>query len=258
MGGSRSIAPSDEVGGTEEGDVPARVGQRTPDRRVLVVDPHLFVAGVVVAALSQLGFSARLLAPVTAGRARELLDWRPALALLDVDSIDRATCLSIASVFSDANVRVAAMGRGTEARVLPEYVSAGMSIILDKRLPLTQLLPVIAKSAEGDAALDEEEKQRLLESFASEARSPTRVPVLFDVLTQREKAILAALLDGRGAEDIARRNYVSVSTVRSQIKSVLQKLGVNSQLAATSLAWRSGWRFTDSAAPSPLSRRAGA
>ncbi len=34
---------------------------------------------------------------------------------------------------------------------------------------------------------------------------------------------------------------VSEATVRSQIRSVLTKLGVNSQLEAVALAWRMGW-----------------
>jgi len=34
---------------------------------------------------------------------------------------------------------------------------------------------------------------------------------------------------------------VSLTTVRSQIRSVLMKLGVNSQLAAVALARRQGW-----------------
>jgi DNA-binding CsgD family transcriptional regulator len=34
---------------------------------------------------------------------------------------------------------------------------------------------------------------------------------------------------------------VSISTVRSQIKSILQKLGVNSQLAAVAMARQAGW-----------------
>jgi hypothetical protein len=48
-------------------------------------------------------------------------------------------------------------------------------------------------------------------------------------------------MDGHAPEAIARRSSVSVLTVRSQIKAILQKLGVNSQLAAVSVAQRAGW-----------------
>ena len=48
-------------------------------------------------------------------------------------------------------------------------------------------------------------------------------------------------MDGRSAETIAVNCDVSISTVRSQIKSILQKLGVNSQLAAVALAQEAEW-----------------
>ncbi len=63
----------------------------------------------------------------------------------------------------------------------------------------------------------------------------------FAVLTDREKVVLAELIEGHCAEEIANAAYVSISTVRSQIKAILQKLGVNSQLAAVAQARRAGW-----------------
>jgi DNA-binding NarL/FixJ family response regulator len=46
---------------------------------------------------------------------------------------------------------------------------------------------------------------------------------------------------GESVTEISREAYVSVPTVRSQIRSILVKLGVSSQLAAVVLAYRSGW-----------------
>jgi DNA-binding NarL/FixJ family response regulator len=64
---------------------------------------------------------------------------------------------------------------------------------------------------------------------------------LFARLTEREQVVLSELIEGHCAEDIAKAAFVSISTVRSQIKSILQKLGVNSQLAAVAMARRAGW-----------------
>ncbi len=46
---------------------------------------------------------------------------------------------------------------------------------------------------------------------------------------------------GRTAEAIAKEAYVSLSTVRSQIRAILLKLDVNTQLAAVALARENGW-----------------
>jgi DNA-binding NarL/FixJ family response regulator len=61
------------------------------------------------------------------------------------------------------------------------------------------------------------------------------------ILTEREQVVLAELMEGHNAEEIAKAGYVSISTVRSQIRAILRKLGVNSQLAAVAIARRAGW-----------------
>jgi DNA-binding NarL/FixJ family response regulator len=86
----------------------------------------------------------------------------------------------------------------------------------------------------------------------SAVREPNRL-ALFSILTPREKTVLGELMEGRDAEAIARRSWVAVSIVRSQIKSILQKLGVNSQLAAAAFAREAGWSYPiDEASARPL------
>ena len=63
----------------------------------------------------------------------------------------------------------------------------------------------------------------------------------FEQLSPREQEVLLAMMRGRMARDICKQYYVSLATVRSQIHSILSKLGVSSQLAAVALAYQSGW-----------------
>jgi two-component system nitrate/nitrite response regulator NarL len=70
-----------------------------------------------------------------------------------------------------------------------------------------------------------------------------------DWLTPRERVVLRHLCDGLSAGDIARVEIVSLATVRSQISSILWKLGVDSQLAAVAHVSRECW-------PCPLERAA--
>lgn len=55
-------------------------------------------------------------------------------------------------------------------------------------------------------------------------------------LTPRETQVLADLTAGRSAKSIARASGLSEATVRTHIRSVLAKFGVNSQLAAVVMA----------------------
>ena len=62
-----------------------------------------------------------------------------------------------------------------------------------------------------------------------------------DWLTDRERVVLSHLMDGLTAQEIADAEYVSICTVRSQITSILMKLGVRNQLAAVAYAHRACW-----------------
>lgn len=64
----------------------------------------------------------------------------------------------------------------------------------------------------------------------------------FEKLSPREKNVLLELMSGATARQICDQDYVSLATVRSQIHAIISKLGVNSQLGAVVLAYRSGWR----------------
>jgi DNA-binding NarL/FixJ family response regulator len=63
----------------------------------------------------------------------------------------------------------------------------------------------------------------------------------FDRLTRREEEVLSSLMRGAKAREICAQSFVSMPTVRSQIRSILTKLGVTSQLAAVALAYQNGW-----------------
>ena len=63
----------------------------------------------------------------------------------------------------------------------------------------------------------------------------------FRSLTKRESAVLNHLAEGASPEEIARVSFVSLNTVRTQIRAVLTKLGVNSVVAAVAAAYRTGW-----------------
>src|SRR5215472_10541290 len=79
------------------------------------------------------------------------------------------------------------------------------------------------------------------------ASSAARVSALR--LTPKETQVLADLMAGRSAKTIARASGLSEATIRTHIRSVLAKFGVNSQLAAVVLARDLG--FEPATAPPP-------
>ena len=69
-------------------------------------------------------------------------------------------------------------------------------------------------------------REALLDELRIERAGRQRALSPFERLTQRERCVLAALVDGLSAEEIAESQFVALTTVRSQIRAVLQKLGV--------------------------------
>ncbi|MDP8927430.1 MAG: response regulator transcription factor [Actinomycetota bacterium] len=63
----------------------------------------------------------------------------------------------------------------------------------------------------------------------------------FEQLTPREGRVLGHLMEGHSADEIAAYEFVSLATVRTQIRAILRKLDVNSQLAAVARTRRAGW-----------------
>jgi LuxR family maltose regulon positive regulatory protein len=81
-----------------------------------------------------------------------------------------------------------------------------------------------------------------LESFAGKvlAALPASAPDLSDALTEREQALLAELPSMRTAEEIANGLFVSVNTVKTHLRGIYRKLGVNHRRDAITEARQRG------------------
>lgn len=237
-GSSRDQAGGAGVLAVHEGRaVPAAGG--TP--LVLVLDSNLLTAEAISLALSQLRYMARFVVPVTSTHVRDVASQRPGLALLDIDSVEPATCIDCVGVLRDEGVPVAVMGGRSDAYLLGECVDAGAACVVDKASPVTTLSRDIDRLLAGEVVLGQDRRVALTGAYRREARARRDRLAPFDVLTRREQQVLAELMSGHGADAIARRASVSTSTVRSQIRAILQKLGVSSQLAAAAMASQAGW-----------------
>jgi two-component system, NarL family, nitrate/nitrite response regulator NarL len=251
-----SVAPG--VSGALDEGPECRASDANPAdtrRRVLVIDGDLLIAEAIASALTQATFAARFAMPISTAHVRDLTGWRPGLALLNVDTVDPAVATALVAMLVATTVPVAILTSHLDRTVVGECIDLGASTVVDKASGLEELVRVITHVLEGRVVFDEEAKRRLLESVRRQARAQREQWASFDVLTHREKCVLAELMDGHAPEAIARRRSVSILTVRSQIKAILQKLGVNSQLAAVSLARRAGWTFEDPAPHEPPSSR---
>ena len=128
---------------------------------------------------------------------------------------------------------------------LDEYVETalhhGAVGFLLKDATADQMAAAVRSAAAGDAMLSPRVTRRLLHRFA-EPSSPRRRDALrrIDVLTDRERDVLAAIGDGLSNGDIGKRLHLSEATVKSHVSRVLAKLQLTNRVQAAILAHHAG------------------
>ena len=125
----------------------------------------------------------------------------------------------------------------TDANV-HEALSAGASGFLLKDAPAGQLVSAIRAAAAGDAVLARPVAKRIAEELAH--RTPKLNLEDLEVLTDREREVLALMADGCSNAEIGDRLYIGEGTVKTHVARILMKLGVRDRLQAVVMAYRSG------------------
>ncbi len=117
----------------------------------------------------------------------------------------------------------------------------GAAGVVPKEESFPILWEAIITATSGGRPFPGQDRHQLLRDLQLHRASVRARFARFEHLTRKEREVLRALSRGQSASVIAAEHYVSLSTVRSQIRSVLTKLGVSSQLAAVALANEAGW-----------------
>jgi DNA-binding NarL/FixJ family response regulator len=219
----------------------------TPDdtgrMNVLIVEDHELLAGTMAMALRQQGLTVRTAAGPTPAAVVELArELAPVLVLLDLDlGTSMGSGLDLIRPLIDAGARVVMVTGVADRARLGACIEAGAVGVVSKAAEFSVLIDTVQRALEGGMVMREDERQALLEEARDRRRADHDRLAPFDTLSPREQDVLVHLLAGESAETIAEKTYVSLATVRSHIRAILLKLGVNSQLAAVALARNAGW-----------------
>jgi DNA-binding NarL/FixJ family response regulator len=121
------------------------------------------------------------------------------------------------------------------------WVEAGANAVVTEDSPVDELVDVIERVSSGQQVIGVSVREGLLTHLRNHRQVQSERSASFSSLTRRESQVLRDLALGMTPEEVARTSYVSLNTVRSQIRGVLAKLAVNSVVAAVAMAYRSGW-----------------
>lgn len=210
---------------------------------VLIVEDHELLAETLQVALVAEGVTAEMVRPEC---SQDVLDavavTRPGLVLLDLNLGPKAgdgTAL-IEPIRASGSAVLVVTGATVRASIAAA-VHAGAIGYLAKSAPFEQLLGTVRDALAGRTVLSDTERFELLAMLRLEQAAAGARLAPFDRLSPREQEVLHDLAEGLTVGAIARRSVVSPATVRTQVRGILTKLDVGTQLAAVARARQAGW-----------------
>lgn len=214
--------------------------------RVAVVDDHVLFAESLEIGLEMEGHDVRRILLPEGGRSVDtllpiILRSRPHVVLLDLDLGTYGNGVRLIAPLTAAGVNVVVVTATVDRGRWGECIRHGAKQVLSKTTSLNDILVTIRKVNDGLAVISRAERDELLAHWHNQRLEVQVLRNRLESLTRRESEVLAHLMDGCAVREIARLSVVSEATVRTQVKSILSKLEVSSQLAAVGRAHHIGW-----------------
>lgn len=213
--------------------------------RVCVIEDHTLFAESLQIALELKGHEVRRVPlPPDLHSATTLLPavmrHQPHVLLLDLDLGNADGSRLIEPVARAGTAVVVLTGSNDRAR-WGQCLRLGARKVMVKTSPLNEILSTIRLIGEGRPVMTVEEREELVRHWQEERAAVSELLDRLDRLTAREAEVLGQLMDGHQVRQIAENSVVSEATVRTQVKSILSKLEVTSQIGAVGLAHHAGW-----------------
>jgi DNA-binding NarL/FixJ family response regulator len=214
---------------------------------VCIIDDHRLLGQLVSMELGGLGFETRLFEPGPTVTS-DVISTAPALVLLDLELGPEMSSTEACRDLVAADIDVVLFTGVTDRLLLASFLEIGVKGIVAKSEDIETLGEQVRRVLAGeDAKPSARVRQDLLHeldlyrSHRIEALKP------FRRLSRSEAEILALIVGGVPAAEIAEQRYVSMATVRAQIRAIHSKLGVSTQLGAAAMAAQVGWSLVDHA-----------
>jgi two-component system nitrate/nitrite response regulator NarL len=201
----------------------------------MVVDDHdLFRTGLRTL-LQQEGFKAVDAATGTAA-LQTARSYRPEVVVMDVHMPDMSGIDAARMLLAEhPAIAILMLTVAADHDEILDAIAAGASGYLLKDAELPAIVAGIEAAAAGHSAIAPRVAPFVLRSVR-DGEAPRRPVAACPELSPRERSVLALMVDGYQNAEIARRLYVSPSTVKNHVSHVFEKLGVRSRIEAATLA----------------------
>jgi len=208
--------------------------------RVIVADDDPLARRMIRSALQDAGFV--VVAEARNGReAVELTQYySPDAVLMDVVMPELDGISATRRILSERPDQLVILLTGADEEIGLAGLQAGASGYLNKDVDIEALPRALKGAAAGEAAISRTMGTLLIQQLRRAPARPTTngLRPVRSTLTAREWEVLDLLCDGHSTDQMANELFLSTETVRSHVKSIYRKLGVNSRDQAVSEAER--------------------
>ena len=222
---------------------PSPTSWRRQPVRVAVASDQQLVAEAVVAALRNRSFEPLLVrwpptAPDPLAKPRRRRAFRrsvgppPDVGLLLSDLTRMEQVLAAQTIVTGLPLPwlvMAGVARGPAWGALYE---GGAKLVVPSDAGLVNVCDLLTDLSAGRKPDERRDRRELIQGWRTFASQRSDLTARLQSLTEREEAILQQLHQGFPVRNIAQKSEVTEATVRSQVKAILKKLDVNSQMAA--------------------------
>jgi DNA-binding NarL/FixJ family response regulator len=147
------------------------------------------------------------------------------------------------------SVRVVALSAYADRRLIAEILKAGASGYLLKESAYDELAEAIRTAAAKKVYLSPRIAAELVDDYVRMSKDPG--PSVFESLSPREREVLQLIAEGQSTKEVARILKVSVKTVETHRRQLMNKLELFSVAELTRYAIREGLVSLETRAGSP-------
>lgn len=211
------------------------------DCDVVLVDDHPLLGEGLRAQLERRNVTLEIAPEIAVGSILSLIEAKqPKLVVLDYVMPAIGVSTPLIAPIRELGPDVLILTGTNDAALWGSLLEAGAIGVMGKEEPLPQLLDGIESALSGEPFRPGRAAE-YREAWMQKRLMQERLRAPFLELSAREAEVAAAMIDGASPAEIAANSFVSVGTVRSQLKSIYRKLGVSSQLELVTLARNVGW-----------------
>ncbi|MBN8861767.1 MAG: response regulator transcription factor [Sphingobacteriales bacterium] len=207
--------------------------------KLIIIDDHPLVADGIATMLKDESYLQIVASAKTGRQGLAILSEYPdcEVILLDINLPDTdglQLCEQIRQLYP--NLKIIGLTSVNEAGIISQMIRRGANGYLLKDMEKEELLHAINRVLDGHVYLSKGANEKILQQLRELDINPHQVPML----TRREKEILSLLDQGLSSQEIASRLSLSIHTIDTHRKNMLQKLNVHNTPALLKAAGKLG------------------